>query len=85
MADPRGGRASAGGFSPRLGRRDPRARMNQTGAVTDNDLDQQTIARDHLGRQRLSAADQLKPLPANATLAETRAAYNQLLKRLKGQ
>lgn len=85
MTDPRQGRASAGGFSPRLGRRDPRLRTNASGAVTDNDLDRATISRDGSGRQRISAADELKPLPASATTGQVRDAYNMLLKRLRGQ
>jgi hypothetical protein len=68
-----------------LGRRDPRLRGNQSGAITDNDLDRATIARDGSGRQRVSAADQLKPLPANATSEQIRLAHNQLVRKLRGQ
>ena len=84
MANPRQGRASQAGFSPRLGARDPRLRANQAGAVTDNDLDQKTIARDGQGRQRIAAADRLSLLPDGATTAQIIAAYNALLRAFKG-
>jgi hypothetical protein len=85
MADPRAGRAGQSGYSPRLGRRDPRLRTNQSGAVTDQSADKKTINTDGLGRFRVTAADGLKPLPAGATAEEARVAYNQLLARLRGQ
>lgn len=85
MPDPRQGRASAGGYSPRLGRRDPRLRMNASGSVTDNDHDKKTIARDSGGRARLAAFDGLPALPANATTAEIAAYVRRMVQRGQGR
>lgn len=85
MSDPRQGRAGQSGYSPRLGRRDPRNRANAAGAVSDASVDRATISTDGAGRYRISAVDQLKPLPASATTAQVRDAYNSLLKKLRGQ
>lgn len=85
MADPRQGRASSSGMSPRLGARDPRLRANQAGLVGDNDQDKKTIGRDGAGRTRFAGFDQLKPLASGATLADVIAAYNQMLAKGRGQ
>ena len=85
MPDPRLGRSGQGGFSPRLGARDPRLRANQHGAVSDTDLDKKSLARDGSGRTRISAADGMKPLASTATLAELIVAHNLLIQRLRGQ
>lgn len=85
MADPRQGRSSSSGYSPKLGSRDPRLRANQSGLVGDADLDQKSINRDGAGRTRFSGFDQLKPLASSATLAEVIAAYNQMLAKGRGQ
>ena len=84
MADPRQARAGQSGYSPRLGRRDPRLRANAAAAVTDQDLDGSTIERDAQGRQRLAAAKDLPVLPQSATLAQVIAAHNRLIQKLKG-
>lgn len=84
MADPRQGRAGQSGYSPRLGRRDPRLRTNAAAAVTDQDLDNATIERDGQGRQRVKALDQLAPLPAKADLAAVIARLNLIVSKLKG-
>lgn len=86
MGDPRAGRASAGGFSPRLARsgREPRLRGNAAGAVSDADLSPGALERSN-GKTRISAADGLPTLGANATLAEVIAGYNRLLKKLTGR
>ena len=85
MADPRSARAGQSSFSPRLGRRDPRLRTNQTGAVTDQSLDRATISTDGSGRHRITAADQLGQIPANATAEQIRKAHNLLVRKLRGQ
>lgn len=85
MSDPRAGRAGQGGFSPRLGRRDPRLRTNAAAAVTDQDLDNTTIARDAAGRQRVTALDKLAPLAASSTNASLIARLNQIVAKLQGK
>lgn len=85
MGDHRAGRAGQSGFSPRLGRKDPRARANTAGSVAGEDNDRKTIASDGAGRNRFSAFDGLSPLPADATLADVIVALNQMLARGRGQ
>jgi len=84
MADPRQARAGQSGYSPRLGRRDPRLRTNAAAAVTDQDLDNATIERDAQGRQRVKALDQLAPLSAGADLPAVIARLNLIVAKLKG-
>ncbi len=83
--NPRQGRAGAGGYSPRLGHRDPRLRSNQAGQVNDADLAPGSLDRDAAGATRISAFDAIKPLPASATAAEVLAQLNLILKRGKGR
>jgi hypothetical protein len=85
MADPRQGRAGSANLSPRLGRRDPRARTNAAGAVSETGVDRKTVGTDGSGRARVAAADGLKPVSPTATLSEVIAAHNLLLARLRGQ
>jgi len=85
VPDPRQGRAGQSGFSPRLGRKDPRWRTNQAGLVADADLDQKTLGRDGVGRTRVTAADGMKPLKSDASLAEVIAHLNALQAKLRGQ
>lgn len=84
MGDPRQGRAGAGGFSPRMGARDPRLRTNAAGQVGDQDLDPGTLERDGQGRTRLRAVDGMAPLAPHSTLSQVIAAHNALIARLKG-
>lgn len=100
MADPRQGRAGQASYSPRLGLRDPRLRTNQDAALTDHGLDSKSVGTDGAGRQRISAADELKFLSSKAPpVAETadtsqlttrqgmlalRKTMNELLAKLKG-
>ncbi len=91
MPDPRQGRAGQAGFSPRLGIRDPRLRTNQVAALTNTGLDSKSVSTDGAGRQRISAADELKFLATKRKATdppidtEAREAFNQLLARLRGQ
>jgi len=86
MPDPRQGRAGVGGFSPRLGARDPRLRANASSHVSDQDIDGVTLERDDGGRTRIKAADGLRPVnAAKVTLAELAAAHNALLASLRSR
>lgn len=85
MADPRSGRAGQAGYSPRLGKRDPRLRTNQSGAVSDASADKKTVGTDGEGRFRFSAFDGLSQLPAGATLEDAIRLINQMLARGRGQ
>lgn len=84
MPDPRQGRASTGGYSPRLGNRDPRLRANQAGSVSDNDLGA-GLERDDQGRTRVSAFDGIPQLPSTASLSNVIAAVNAMLARAKAR
>lgn len=58
--------------------------MNAAGAVSDADLDQQTIGRDEQGRQRFTGFDGVGPLATDATLADVIARLNLLVKLGRG-
>jgi hypothetical protein len=89
MSDPRQGRAGQAGFSPRLARSsrgEPRLRANQMGALSNAGLDSKSIGSDGAGRQRVSAADQIKLLSGkkDPTILDIQEKLNEVLAALKG-
>lgn len=73
------GRANAGGFSPRLGRNDPRSRTNAAGQVGDRDLDPETLESVNGQTTVRSRFAGMSPLASNASLSQVIAQLNAML------
>jgi len=76
------GRAGASGSSPKLGARDPRARRNAQGGLSDDDVGD-GLAMEN-GRVRFSGFDGISPLPEDATLADVIRRLNLLARKGQG-
>lgn len=76
------GRSGASSSSPKLGARDPRARRNAQGGLTDDDVGRGLVMEN--GKVCIGAFDGIGALPADASLQDVIARLNLLARKGQG-